>query len=382
MLIYIIEGIPDVHLRQQAKMLKFQKCTDLLAAFENITLEQSTPVQKTITNKPVQQGPSTNSVTQSTQPKCYNCKKFGHRSTECKKPKREKDSCFECGNMEHQVKNCPKIKPASTSNVVMSSIQLIQPFVISVKYFDSNSHDKNCNVEAIIDSGSPISLMKIHYVPKGTELKKVDETVSFYGIDSSKLTFLGIYDDKFMIENIVVNIKFYVVANDKIFCNDLLRRDFISLPFLRITLGKEIEIEKIETESEDKKEYDSSINKLINICYVEEAFRVKEHLKINPNLDSETSHQVHKLFDTVYLSKAVDDVNVKDWEMSINLTHEQPISCTPRQMAHLEKEKLQVILDTLLKDGIIRPSNSPYVSPIVLVRKKLVKVVYVLIISN
>jgi len=38
--------------------------------------------------------------------------------------------------------------------------------------------------------------------------------------------------------------------------------------------------------------------------------------------------------------------------------------------AYTENEKLQVILDEYLSEGIIRPSESEYASPIVLVKKK------------
>lgn len=56
--------------------------------------------------------------------------------------------------------------------------------------------------------------------------------------------------------------------------------------------------------------------------------------------------------------------------MNIVLKHTQPISFRPRRLAFSDKEKLQHILDDLLKNKIIRPNNSPYASPIALVRKK------------
>jgi len=56
--------------------------------------------------------------------------------------------------------------------------------------------------------------------------------------------------------------------------------------------------------------------------------------------------------------------------MTICLKHEQPISFRARRLAHTDKIKLSVILDDLVKEGVIRESTSPYASPIVLVRKK------------
>lgn len=43
---------------------------------------------------------------------------------------------------------------------------------------------------------------------------------------------------------------------------------------------------------------------------------------------------------------------------------------SPRRLAYSEKDKLREIVDDWLEKGIIRPSNSEYASPIVLVWKK------------
>jgi len=56
--------------------------------------------------------------------------------------------------------------------------------------------------------------------------------------------------------------------------------------------------------------------------------------------------------------------------MKIALKHDQPISWRPRRLSFADKESVQKILDELLEKKIIRPSNSPYANPIVLVQKK------------
>jgi len=55
--------------------------------------------------------------------------------------------------------------------------------------------------------------------------------------------------------------------------------------------------------------------------------------------------------------------------MKIALKHDQPISSRSRRLSFADKESLQKILDELSEKKIIHPSNSPYASPIVLVRK-------------
>lgn len=57
-------------------------------------------------------------------------------------------------------------------------------------------------------------------------------------------------------------------------------------------------------------------------------------------------------------------------EIKRNFEKLKPFSCTPPRLSYAEREKLQVILDEYLKKGFTRPSESEYVSPTVLVKKK------------
>ena len=53
----------------------------------------------------------------------------------------------------------------------------------------------------------------------------------------------------------------------------------------------------------------------------------------------------------------------------MRLTNNNPVYCGPGRLSYDEKEKLQKILDSLLTRGIIRESDSPYASSIILIRK-------------
>ena len=57
-------------------------------------------------------------------------------------------------------------------------------------------------------------------------------------------------------------------------------------------------------------------------------------------------------------------------EIKINVKKESIINYKPRRLAFTETVALQKIINDLLADNIIRPSNSEYSSPIVLVKKK------------
>lgn len=60
----------------------------------------------------------------------------------------------------------------------------------------------------------------------------------------------------------------------------------------------------------------------------------------------------------------------KSMEMTIQIGEDKPFTYRPYRMSINEKEKVRTIIDDLLKADIIRESQSPYASPILLVKKK------------
>ncbi|CAK9834267.1 Transposon Ty3-I Gag-Pol polyprotein [Anthophora retusa] len=118
----------------------------------------------------------------------------------------------------------------------------------------------------------------------------------------------------------------------------------------------------------------------ISLSVAELFEKLRQRLDHRPNrlVDSVTNVLGLDLKTTDVLQKLyVDEQKVKsnnrypdNMEMVIMLKYEQPIIFKPRRLAFADKEKLCSILDELLKDSIIHPSNSSYASPIVLVRKK------------
>lgn len=59
-----------------------------------------------------------------------------------------------------------------------------------------------------------------------------------------------------------------------------------------------------------------------------------------------------------------------DYSMQIRLVNDVPIHCAPRRLSYYERTEIQKIVDNLMERGVIRPSESPYSSAIVLVKKK------------
>lgn len=47
-----------------------------------------------------------------------------------------------------------------------------------------------------------------------------------------------------------------------------------------------------------------------------------------------------------------------------------PVSVRPYQYAHSQKNEMERMIAEMLKAGVIQPSNRPYCSPVILVKKK------------
>ena len=56
--------------------------------------------------------------------------------------------------------------------------------------------------------------------------------------------------------------------------------------------------------------------------------------------------------------------------MKLTLSSDAPISAGPRRISVEERRIIQGIVKELLESGCIRPSTSPYTSPVLLVKKK------------
>lgn len=102
---------------------------------------------------------------------------------------------------------------------------------------------------------------------------------------------------------------------------------------------------------------------------IDERFDICDTLPINPEIDYETQVRLKNLFISEYVELKRPEKPATENELKLIL-HSKPFSFTPRRLLYVEKEKLRNILEDLVQKEIIRPSESEYASPIVLVKKK------------
>lgn len=96
----------------------------------------------------------------------------------------------------------------------------------------------------------------------------------------------------------------------------------------------------------------------------------KSKFDINPELELHSVNQIKQCILSSYVNIDQSSVKPLDYEMHIMLEKEAPFFYRPRRLSYAEKLAVREIIDDLLKQEIIRPSKSPFASPIVLVKKK------------
>ena len=210
-------------------------------------------------------------------------------------------------------------------------------------------------LNAILDSRAPISIIKSNFVPDNLRTPVDDMHNVFCGINNSRLKILGTFERNIVVEGIKINIKFYIVLDETMNFTALLGRDFFTHPAINVTLNDRVIISKRDDESVLM--LNNEVRELMHIEYVNAVEDVGENLKINPEIDFETTEKIKSLFKNNDKKFKEKDTNEIDFEMHISLTHNKPINFHPRRLSFTDKEKLCVILDDLISRNIIRPST-------------------------
>lgn len=82
---------------------------------------------------------------------------------------------------------------------------------------------------AIIDTGSPISLVKRELIPNNVNvIKPLDKNCIFSGINGTKLDLLGIFETDISVNDNTFSMCFYVVPENTMTMNAILGRDFVT----------------------------------------------------------------------------------------------------------------------------------------------------------
>lgn len=309
---------------------------------------------------------------------CFNCNAPGHKSVNCPKPQR-RSRCACCSKVGHQEDTCPDKKPSTFAPklrvAMISASNQDQP---AANEGIDTDEDGMMEGEAIIgrrlkqlkllvDSGSAVSLIKHSALAALVRLdKEVANNREIIGVNSSKICVEGCLKTKIVLfRSLVYDVSFYVVPDETMEVSAILGRDFMKRNNLSV-------IRFSKSEEKPKSEYDSV---LMNTAFGENALNqsVEEELCLIVGDNEETvkfREEILRAYQTNYCIKKSDYGKAVQFTASIRLREEKYYNVSPQRLCHAERKVVESIVAEWLDKGIIRESDSPYSSRIVLVKKK------------
>lgn len=221
---YIIEGIPERVLRDQARVQRLRTRKALLEAFERVSLRRR--------NQPGVQGNARErrargrtkkeeSAIEGFVKRCHNCGAQGHRAPDCLS-KSKGTRCYECKKFGHIAANCEKRKARISEVKNMRDIS--KPERKCFKDVKIN----NENLVALIETGSDVSLIcEDQYVKVGS-LNLARREIVFRGIGAQNFKTIGQFDIEVKIDDERFLTSLSVVPNELLQYDLLLGTDLIN----------------------------------------------------------------------------------------------------------------------------------------------------------
>lgn len=353
---YIIDGIPNETLRNQARMQQFETTNAMREAFEKITLhdknvpkiEKDGKRRNDSTNEGAENKTAVKEKTGNR--RCYNCGGRDHLSNTC--PSKDRGAkCFKCNEHGHIAAKCTKKLSSKDSCTVLKAGQR--------KCLEKVIMD-GIEVEALIDSASDVTLMQAsEYIKRGAPRFEKDETM-IRGVGSKEIKTLGKFKTEINIDGCPHPIHVHVIADAMIPYPLLIGIDFLNNFEVTIKAGKTT----IKSMNSPIKEADD-LPEIFNIEVVNtepnNTTVADAHIK-----DENLRAELHELVNNYTLQKT-QEIDVK---MKIILTDDKPVYQRARRISPNEKTTVNVQISKWIEEGVARPSSSDYASPIVLVRKK------------
>ncbi|XP_053968978.1 uncharacterized protein LOC128870388 [Anastrepha ludens] len=342
---HIINGINDSDLRKKISN-NYTHCQDLLSDIINFNIynEVKTAPPKMVfkTNASIEKPPNRKfAVTENQKPqtplplekvKCYNCFKFGHYSVNCAEPQR-KSRCEKCQRTTHKTADC-YLKTENRINII-DQRACDDKIVKTIKV-------NGIETLAFVDPGSSRTLIRKTFARKIGDVRE-------------QLTILkGFADGQYASTEIVSaiieidgnnNPTIMPVIDDDFLCESvLLGRDVLC------RAGNRLVIEQDQCRIED-------INKI----------DVTNDLSV---IDRQSLQQLLTQHADVFARNLSEIGKCDVAKMSIELNINIPICLKPYRIPFAKRAIVSEIVSELLSNNIIRPSESSYAAPVVLVEKK------------
>lgn len=171
---------------------------------------------------------------------CFNCGFRAHIAPSCPIPTRPKGACYGCGSTKHKRSTCPerekKIRDADKEESQGQNGQKYTGSSVEIRLLEPAYYVRvsvqvckdNCVINAVIDSGSPISLITSHMVGIN-DRQPFKKDILISGINRSQLNIEAVASTTVSLVDYNISKKqvFYIVNNLTMSSKCLLGRDFI-----------------------------------------------------------------------------------------------------------------------------------------------------------
>lgn len=214
----------------------------------------------------------------------------------------------------------------------------------------------NKPIRAIIDTGSSVTLIRQNVAQK-LGLHSNPTTALMTGIKGSIVAAVGQTSCRLSSDGVGVDITPLIMNYHDIPVDLLVGRDILEHPGVQIVADSEgVQIT-----------YKEHIN--VDHAYAAVELRNLETGPLSKDGLIDFKELMIQYWDRV--STSLKDIGCSNsHKLSIKLVNNEPIFTRPRRLSQIEREVVKVMIAELLEAQIIRPSNSPYASPMLLVKKK------------
>lgn len=116
------------------------------------------------------------------------------------------------------------------------------PYEVQCQFNVPVEKSESCciNVNAVVDTGSPVSIIKSELVPSILYTTQTVSKNNFCGINGAKLVIGGVFQTNVIVNNFEIYLKFYVVSNYTMKANAILGRDFLNRKEFKIEFKNNI----------------------------------------------------------------------------------------------------------------------------------------------
>ncbi|KAJ8971879.1 hypothetical protein NQ314_000492 [Rhamnusium bicolor] len=304
---------------------------------------------------------------------CYKCKQPGHKQYNCPQNftlgDRSKLHCNYCRNKGHTIDNCYKKlrrgqgsepRPGSSNTRSDKQVLLISRDGDKNKFYKLARINETIEIQCFIDFGSECSLITAGLVKQlNLEIVILPKPVVLTVFGGSEIEVFSMTSCKLSVDSVCLPIELLVVER--------------CIPGIEVVIGQNF--------TEDYQIKYSRIghellftNASLNVNVIGSVQEVHDRQVVRVGIDQPEVQSRIKIivegFPICFPSKNSRLGCISGVKMTIKLKSDTPIVQRPYRLAEAEKVTLRELIDELMQDETIRPSQSPFASPVIMVKKK------------